>query len=78
MNKCYATEDFIVKELEIFKNEEFGEVCVIEKDDNPWFVGKDVCDVLGLTNPTESLRGLDEDEVSNLSSSEVRNIPKRD
>lgn len=28
----------------------------------PWFVAKDVCGVLGLSNITEALRGLDEDE----------------
>lgn len=31
-------------------------------DGQPWFVAKDVCDVLGLTNPTMSLQNLDEDE----------------
>ena len=28
----------------------------------PWFVAKDVCDVLELTNTTKALRGLDDDE----------------
>lgn len=27
-----------------------------------WFVGIDVCNLLGLTNPTESLKSLDDDE----------------
>ncbi|MFL5811495.1 MAG: Bro-N domain-containing protein [Flavisolibacter sp.] len=31
-------------------------------NNEPWFLAKDVCDILGLTNPTESLRTLDEDE----------------
>jgi anti-repressor protein len=66
-----------MKEMEIFKNEEFGEVRVVEKDGVPWFVAKDVCDILELTNPTEALRGLEEEEKANLSSTEVRNIPNR-
>lgn len=31
-------------------------------DGEPWFVAVDVCAILGLTNITEALRGLDEDE----------------
>ena len=37
-------------------------VRVISKDDEPWFVAKDVCDVLGLTNPSMALESLDFDE----------------
>ena len=35
-------------------------------DSEPWFVGKDVCDALELTNTTEALRGLEEDEKVQL------------
>lgn len=28
----------------------------------PWFLAKDICDILGLTNPTMALSNLDEDE----------------
>ena len=35
-------------------------------DGEAWLVAKDVCEVLGLTNPTEALRSLDEDERSSL------------
>ncbi len=37
-------------------------VRVITRDGEPWFVAKDVCDVLGLGNPRSSLALLDEDE----------------
>lgn len=40
------------------------EVRVVTHEDEPWFVAKDVCDVLELSNPTESLRGLDGDELT--------------
>lgn len=37
----------------------------------PWFVAKDVCDILELSNVTEALRSLDDDEKSNFRISEV-------
>lgn len=40
------------------------QVRTVEVDGEPWFVAADVCAVLGLTNVTEALRGLDEDEFS--------------
>lgn len=43
---------------------------VIGEDGEPWFVAKDVCVVLELNNPTESIRGLDDDERSSLRISE--------
>lgn len=33
--------------MQIFKNEQFGEVRTISKDGEPYFVGKDVADILG-------------------------------
>lgn len=39
-------------------------VRVVMKDDNPWWVAKDVCDVLRLVNPSEALKALDEDELT--------------
>ena len=39
-------------------------VRVIEKDGEPWFVAKDVCDILELENITWALNGLDDDELS--------------
>lgn len=37
-----------------------------EVDGEIWFVAKDVCNILELTNPTEALKALDEDERSTL------------
>lgn len=39
-------------------------VRTVDKDGEVWFVAKDVCDVLELSNITEALRGLDDDELS--------------
>lgn len=41
-------------------------VRTVIKDGEPWFVAKDVCDVLELTNPAEALRGLEEDERGSI------------
>lgn len=41
-----------------------NDIRTIVKDDNVWFVVKDICDVLELTNPTVAISRLDEDEVT--------------
>ena len=55
-------------EIVPFSNAEFGELRVLAIDDEPWFVAKDICDVLGVaTNHLrEKNRGLDSDEVMSL------------
>ncbi|WP_055108940.1 BRO family protein [Paenibacillus ihumii] len=40
------------------------EVRVIEKDGQPWWIAKDVCEVLELTDTNKALLGLDDDEKS--------------
>lgn len=44
-----------MNELKIFENPEFGEVRTIERDGEPWFVGKDVAAALGYSNPRDAL-----------------------
>jgi prophage antirepressor-like protein len=52
-------------------NYESKEVRVIQdKGGRAWWVASDVCEVLGLSNTTEALKGLDEDEKSTLRISE--------
>lgn len=43
-------------DLQIFKNPEFGAIRTIEKDGEPWFVGKDVAAALGYEKPTDAVR----------------------
>ena len=45
-----------MNELQIFKNPEFGEIRTIEVNNQPWFVGKDVADILGYSNPQKAIR----------------------
>lgn len=49
-------------DIQIFKNEQFGEVRTITKDGEPWFVANDICKVLGHTNSRVAVASLDEDE----------------
>lgn len=45
-----------MNEMQIFNNEEFGEIRVRETDGDVWFVGKDVASILGYTNPQKAIR----------------------
>ena len=42
-------------ELQIFNSEEFGEIRTITKDNETYFVGKDVAKALGFTNPRDAI-----------------------
>ena len=42
--------------LQIFKNEEFGQIRTVILDGQPWFVGKDVAEILGYSNPQKAMR----------------------
>ena len=56
--------------LQVFQNNQFGEIRVTMQNGEPWFVAKDVCERLGLSNTTEAIRALDDDEKSTLRISE--------
>lgn len=45
-----------MNEMQVFNNEEFGEIRVRETDGDVWFVGKDVAVILGYTNPQKAIR----------------------
>ena len=47
-----------------------NQVRMVKQDDDFWFVAKDVCDILGLTNPTEAIKSLADDEKMTLRNSE--------
>lgn len=40
------------------------QVRVVSRDGSPWFVAKDVCDVLGIGNPSMAVASLEEDEFT--------------
>lgn len=52
-----------MNELQIFKNEEFGEIRSLSINNEPWFVGKDVASILGYKNYRDALnRHIDEED----------------
>jgi prophage antirepressor-like protein len=53
-----------VNELQIFNNEEFGEIRTITKDNEPMFCLMDICKALGMKNPTMVASRLEDDEVT--------------
>lgn len=44
-----------MSELQIFKNAEFGSVRTLTINDEPYFVGKDVAEILGYSNPRKAI-----------------------
>lgn len=55
-----------MNEIQIFNNPEFGEIRTLEINNEPWFVGKDIADVLGYTNPQKAIRDHVDDEDKTL------------
>lgn len=44
-----------MNELQIFNNEEFGNIRTVTIDNEPWFVGKDVAEALGYAEPRSAV-----------------------
>ena len=50
----------VTNEIQIFKNNEFGEIrTIIDKNGNPFFCLKDICDILEIGNPSQVKTRLD-------------------
>ena len=62
-----------MNEIQIFNNEEFGDIRTIEINGEPWFVGKDLTDILGYQNASKALIDHvdDEDKLNNESLSSL-------
>ena len=55
-----------MNELKIFENTQFGQIRVIERDGEPWFVGKDVAEILGYADTYGALmKHVDEEDRQN-------------
>ena len=49
--------------MQIFKNDEFGQVRIVEINNEPYFVGKDVADILGYQNGSRDINAhVDEED----------------
>lgn len=54
-------------ELQIFKNDEFGEIRTVEISGEPWFVGKDVAAILGYERGAKAVVDhVDDDDRINI------------
>lgn len=49
-------------DIQLFQNDQFGQVRVIDRNGEPWFVAKDVCECLSLSDTAKSCERLDDDE----------------
>lgn len=55
-----------MNDLQIFKNPAFGEIRITVINNEPWFVGKDVADILGYQNGSRDInRHVDEEDRQN-------------
>lgn len=55
-----------MNELQIFNNEEFGEIRTVVVNDEPMFCLIDICKALEMSNPTMVAQRLDDDERTKL------------
>ncbi len=62
-----------MNELKVFENAEFGAIRTVEQGGEPWFVGKDVAEVLGYadTNKAIAMHVDDEDKLNDKTSSSL-------
>lgn len=54
-----------MNDLKIFENPAFGQVRTLEREGEPWFVGKDVAQALGYSNTRDALDRHVDDEDKN-------------
>ena len=70
-----------MNDLQVFRNAEFGELTLLEINNEPWFVGKEVAEKLGYTNQNEAIQDhvSDEDKLNSktLSSFDSYNFGQR-
>lgn len=64
--KLYHGRGEVVNEMQIFNNPEFGQIRTVDYNNEPWFIAKDVCESLDISNPTDAVKRLDIDEKARL------------
>lgn len=62
-----------MNDIKVFENDAFGSVRTIDREGDVWFVGKDVAEILGYTNPSKALADHvdEEDKLNNESLSSL-------
>ena len=51
-----------MNDIQIFDFQDNPVRVQVDENDNPWWIAKDVCEALGLTNVSQAVANLDEDE----------------
>ena len=60
-----------MNDLQVFQNEEFGQIRTVTFDGEPWFMGKEIAEVLGYERPAKAIADHVDDD-------EKREVPIRD
>lgn len=56
-----------MNDLKVFENTEFGRIRVLEMSGEPWFIGKEVADILGYSNTRDALyKHVDEEDKNTV------------
>lgn len=69
-----------MNDLQVFRNAEFGELTLLEINNEPWFVGKEVAEKLGYENTKDSLArhvSVEDRRVIQRSGNTTLEIPNR-
>lgn len=62
-HKNNHSKEKIMNNLQVFSHPSFGNIRTVELNGEPWFVGKDVAEVLGYSNPRDALgRHVDDED----------------
>ena len=63
-----------MNELQVFTSEECGEVRVLKRNNEAWFVAVDVCKCLEINNARQAVTRLDDDEKTTVISNDGRQM----
>lgn len=67
-----------MNDIQVFNNPEFGEIRTVEINNEPWFIGKDVADILGYSNPRDALaKHVDDDDRNTVAIRDGKGNPNQ-
>lgn len=67
-------------DVQIFKNEELGAIRTVLIDNEPWFVGRDVAEILGYSNTRDAMRkhvDAEDKKILKSQNATLENMPNR-
>ena len=68
------------KEIQIFENKQFGQIRTLIKEDEPWFIGKDIAAALGYSDPKSAINDhvdADDKQILQRGQNAALEIPNR-